>query len=146
MGAVPIKSEPPAVTRPLLSGSVLLIMQDAEIRGLLRFGLKHQGFEVYEAATGAEGLEIVRSGRVTSVLLDMDVADTSGLSLIGRLREISPLPILALAGRVNATGVVDALDRGANDFAPRPFNIEEISARLRAAFRFPMRNCFVPAA
>jgi len=110
-------------------------MQDTEIRGLLGFALKQQGFQIIEASNAAEGIGIVQNGGAGSVLLDMDDTNSSGLAAIKKLREVSQVPILALAGRTDATGVVEALDQGANDFIARPFNIEEISARLRVTRR-----------
>jgi two-component system KDP operon response regulator KdpE len=110
-------------------------MQDTEIRGLLGFALMQKGFQIIEASTVAKGIAIVQNGGAGSVLLDLDAADSGGLAAIKKLREVSQVPILALAGRTDATGVVEALDQGANDFIARPFNIEEISARLRVTRR-----------
>jgi two-component system KDP operon response regulator KdpE len=121
---------------PPSSNAVLLIVDDLEVRGLLRFGLRQQGFALREASTGAEGIEFAGTTRIGSVLLDMDVDDPDGLEVIKKLRELTQIPILALAGRVNRVGAVDALNHGANDFISRPLDIEELSARLRAAGRY----------
>lgn len=118
------------------SEAVLLILNDPEIRGLLRFGLKQQGFCLLEASRGAEGIEMAGSIQPGSVLLDLDVEDPDGPGVIKKLREFTHIPILALAGRINQAGAVDVLDGGASDFISRPFNIEELSARLRAARRY----------
>jgi two-component system KDP operon response regulator KdpE len=111
---------------------VLLIMADAEIRGLLRNGLEWQGFHLLEAATGREGIALAQQHRLGAVLIDLDIIDGGVLGVISELRELSRIPILALAGRVNRVGAVDALDHGASDFLARPLNLEELSARLRA--------------
>ena len=116
-------------------GSVLLVVRDSEIRGLLRYGLEQQGFDLLEAGTGSEGIEIANKLRPRSVLLDMDVARPDGVAVIRSLRESTRIPILALAGRENRLKPADVLDHGANDFIGRPFDIEELSARLRAAQR-----------
>lgn len=119
-----------------VSNAILLIVQDPDIRNLLQFALKQQGFELLGATSAAEGIELAQTARPSAVLLDMDVTNPDGLGVIKRLRDSTRLPILALAGRVSKAGVVDALDCGANDFISRPVDMEELSARLRAARRF----------
>lgn len=117
------------------SHSVLLVVRDSEIRGLLRYGLQRQGFDLFEAGTGSEGMEIATKNRPGSILLDMDVSHPDGVAVLRSLHQSTRIPILALAGRVNRLRPVDALDQGASDFIGRPFDIEELSARLRAAQR-----------
>jgi two-component system KDP operon response regulator KdpE len=98
--------------------------------------LEQQGFDVLEASTGGEGIETALRCRPSAILLDMGVTDADGLAVIQRLREWSRIPILALSGRPDGPGVISALDHGANDYLPRPFSVEELAARLRAAQRF----------
>ncbi len=112
-----------------------MIEHDAEIRGLVRYGLEQQGFDVLEASSGSEGIEMAIRSRVGAVLLDMDVADADGLAVIRRFRERSRIPILALAGQATSGSAISALDHGANDYIAKPFNLEELAARLRAAQR-----------
>ena len=114
---------------------VLLIEHDSEIRGLVRFGLEQQGFEILEAGTAKEGIELAVLRRPAAILLDMDIPDGGGLAVIMRLREWSQIPILALSGGVNDPGPVRALDQGASDYIARPLKMAELSARLRAAQR-----------
>src|SRR5262249_46231333 len=115
--------------------NVLLVEHDAEIRSLIRFGLEQQGFGVIEAATGDEATNVALSCRPDVMLLDMDVTQADALEVINRLRQRSRVPILALSGRTTAVDAVAALDHGANDYIRRPFNMAELSARLRAAQR-----------
>lgn len=117
------------------SGPVLLVVRDSEIRGLLRYGLEKQGFNLLEAGTGSEGIEMATKTQPRSILLDMDVLHPNGVTVIKTLRESTQIPILALAGRVHLMRSADVLDHGACDFIGRPFDIEELSARLRAAQR-----------
>ncbi len=131
-----LNSAPSLCDASASSNAVLLIVDDLEIRGLLRFGLKQQGFALREASTAGEGIQFAATTRLGSVLVDMDVDDPDGLEVIKKLRELTRIPILALAGRVNRVGAVEALNHGANDFITRPLNIEELSARLRAAGRY----------
>ena len=115
---------------------ILLVERDAQIRGLVRFGLEQQGFHVLEASTGREGIEIALHDQLGAVLLDMGVTDVDGLEVIERLREVGHIPILALSGRTGSSSAISALDHGANDYIARPFSVEELAARLRAAQRF----------
>ncbi len=114
---------------------VLLIEHDPEIRGLVKFGLEQQGFEILEAGTAKEGIELAVLHRPGVVLLAMDIPDGGGLAVIMRLREWSQIPILALSGRTDDPGPISALDHGATDYIVRPFKMAELSARLRAAQR-----------
>src|SRR5579862_1567073 len=115
---------------------ILLVEHDSEIRGLVRFGLEQQGFNVLEASTGSEGIEIALRQQAGAVLLDMGVIDVDGLEVIERLRAASHIPILALSGRTGSSSAISALDHGANDYIARPFSVEELAARLRAAQRY----------
>jgi len=136
LGPSTLNSVPSLCDTSPSSNAVLLIVDDLEIRGLLRFGLRREGFPLREASTGTEGIEFAGTTRIGSVLLGMDVDDPDGLEVIKKLRELTQIPILAMAGRVNRVGAVDALNHCANDFIRRPLDIEELSARLRAAGRY----------
>ena len=116
--------------------TVLLELPDDEIRNLLRFALEQQSFQVLEAATGTQAIETAHRRRPAAILLDLDVTDTEPLTVLHRLREWSRTPILALGGRSSTINAVQALDHGANDFIARPFKMDELFARLRAAQRF----------
>lgn len=119
-----------------LPNAVLLAVSDAEIRNLLAFALKQQGFGTLEATTGEEANALALEWRPAAILLDMEIDNGDGLTVLKRLREWSRVPILALAGRAGGPGAIQALDDGASDFILRPFNMEEVSARLRAARRY----------
>ena len=113
-----------------------MVEPDVEIRGLLAFGLRQKGFEVLEASTGREALDLVARCRPRTVVLDMDVSDLYSLGLIAQFQQITPSPILALAGRSGRIGAVAALEQGACDYMARPVDVEELAARLRVAERF----------
>jgi CheY-like chemotaxis protein len=130
-------------------GTVLLVQRDAELRSLVRFGLEQQGFRVLEAETAAAGLEVALRSRPGAVLLDLNVADNKGAAAIREFHEWTQIPLLALAGRNNSTGPVAALDRGAADYIPRPFNMEErrhVCAPLSARPQILNPKSFIPAA
>src|SRR5215472_5250501 len=135
VGASRVDSTPGVAAGSPLSLPVLLIVPDPEVRGFLRFGLEREGFELFEANSGSEGLEIAGSNRLGAVLLDMDAANPEGLEIIQRLRASNLIPILALAGRTGRVGAVETLDYGAHDFISRPVQLGELAARLRAALR-----------
>ncbi len=118
---------------------VLLIVQDADIRSLLRFALNQNGFELLEAATLEAGLQLLAPKTISACLLDLDAAGADAVGTLNRLQSQTRVPVLALAGRINSTRLAAALDAGAHDFIKRPFDIEELSARLRAARRIGQR-------
>ena len=135
--AEPHSDEPVEDPRNSAVGStVLIIAPDAELRTLVRVGLEERGVKVLEADSGTKGIEAAIRERPRAVLLDMDVEGPGGMEVIERLREWSQIPILALSGRAEASEAVRVLDHGANDYIAKPFNLEEVSARLRAAQRF----------
>jgi two-component system KDP operon response regulator KdpE len=88
-----------------------------------------------EAATGAEALAAMRHHRPDLVLLDLGLPDIDGQALIGRIRELSPVPIVVLSSRGDEAAKVAALDAGADDYVTKPFGADELMARLRAALR-----------
>ena len=115
---------------------VLLIEHNAEIRGLVRFALEQQGFQVLEASTGTQGIDMALRWRPKVIVLDMGITDSDGLTVIRRLRKSCAVPILALSPRANEREAISALDYGASDYIVRPFSMAELSARLRAAQRY----------
>ncbi len=115
--------------------TVLLLHHDEEIRGLLRFGLERQGFRVLEVGSLSRALEVAIRLLPGAVLLDLDAVEDDGVAAIRRFREWTQIPLLVLAGRADSIGAVSALDHGATDYITRPFRLEELAARVRAAQR-----------
>ncbi len=118
------------------SGVVLVIEKQSEIRGLLRYCLEQQGYAVVEAAEGREGIEAAIQSRPNAVLLDLDLPDMDGITVLQRLREWSRSFILVLSESGEEPQKLRAFDSGANDYLTRPFSMAELTARLRAAQRF----------
>lgn len=117
-------------------GATILIVDDEPaIRRFLRTSLKGQGFEVIEAASGAEALEQVRSAAPELVVLDLGLPDLDGFEVIRRIRAGSSLPIVVLTVRAGERDKVEALDLGADDYVTKPFGIGELLARVRTALR-----------
>ena len=116
--------------------AVILIVEDEPpIRRLLRTTLTAQDYRPIEAATGGEALSALRHHRPDLVLLDLGLPDIDGLDLIGRIRAVGPVPIVVLSSRGDEAAKVRALDSGADDYVTKPFGMDELLARLRAAVR-----------
>lgn len=115
--------------------SVLVIEDDAAIRRFLRNTLSVQGYRVHEAETGAAALQAMQRERPQLVMLDLGLPDVDGMDVIVQIRAISRSPILVLTSRDTESDKVRALDFGADDYVTKPFGVEELMARVRAALR-----------
>ncbi|HET6224107.1 MAG TPA: response regulator, partial [Dongiaceae bacterium] len=120
--------------------TILIVEDDPPIRRLLRTTLGAHDYRTHEAATGAESLSLLRHHRPDLVLLDLGLPDIDGLVLIGRIRELSPVPIVVLSSRGEEAAKVAALDAGADDYVTKPFGADELMARLRAALRHRLQE------
>ena len=114
---------------------ILLVDDDLHIRRLLGQTLARGGYEAVEAITAAEALELARSCRPDAILLDLGLPDRDGLEIVPLLRRIGPSPIVVISARDATDQKVAALDLGAHDYVTKPFDSEEVLARLRAALR-----------
>ncbi|HYZ61425.1 MAG TPA: response regulator transcription factor, partial [Acetobacteraceae bacterium] len=105
-----------------------------------RAGLASQGYVVSEAGTGRAALDLVSRTAPDLVVLDLGLPDIDGLEIIRRVRAAgSAVPIIVLSSRSDERGKVEALDLGADDYVSKPFGIEELLARLRAAQRHSLQ-------
>ena len=115
---------------------ILIVDDEASIRRLLRTGLATQGFQVFEAATAAEGEALLARERPDALLLDLGLPDKDGLDLIREMRaRKDTTPIIVLSARGEERAKIDALDLGADDYVTKPFGIGELVARIRTALR-----------
>jgi two-component system KDP operon response regulator KdpE len=114
---------------------VLIIDDEIQMRRLLRVSLEGNGYRVFEAASGQEGLVEAAQRRPDIVVLDLGLPDMDGLTVLQRLREWSEAPVLVLSVREGEEDKVGALDHGADDYMTKPFSTAELLARLRAARR-----------
>jgi two-component system KDP operon response regulator KdpE len=114
---------------------VLVVEDDAHIRRLLRVALERAGYAVAEAGTAREGLSLVDIDKPDAVLLDLGLPDRDGLELIQLIKARSQATLLVVSARDSTTEKVAALDLGADDYLTKPFDTEELLARLRTAFR-----------
>ena len=120
------------------SHTTLLIVDDVrQIRRFLRTSLTAQSYEVIEAIDGAEALKFAQRDKPDLMILDLGLPDIDGIEVIRRLRAagLNTLPIVVLSARSDEQGKVEALDLGADDYITKPFGMEELTARVRAALR-----------
>lgn len=115
--------------------TVLVIDDEQDTLDFLSVLLRRLGWQVILAATGAAGLEAHARVRPDLVLLDLGLPDMSGLEVIAQLRREGDVPVVFLSGTSRRTSRVAALDAGADDFVAKPFDAQELAARLRAVAR-----------
>ncbi|ATE65797.1 response regulator [Rhizorhabdus dicambivorans] len=114
---------------------VLIVDDEPHIRRLLRTTLERTDYEVVEAGSAREGLERLGSAHPDIVLLDLGLPDRDGLELVPIIRQRSKATLLVVSAREATDQKVAALDLGADDYVTKPFDTEELLARMRAAFR-----------
>jgi two-component system KDP operon response regulator KdpE len=122
-----------------VSIKVLVIDDEPPIRKLLRMGLSTQGYEIVEATNGKNGLALLAENPDV-IILDLGLPDIPGLDLLALIRERNErVPIVVLSSRGDETAKVQALDHGADDYVTKPFGMDELLARLRAAVRHQLQ-------
>jgi len=120
---------------------VLVVDDEPAIRRFLRTSLTAQGYFVSEAETGNAALDQLRRSPPDILVLDLGLPDIDGFAIIERLRgQGMTLPIVVLSSRSDETGKVKALDLGADDYVTKPFGIDELLARIRAAVRHRLQQ------
>jgi two-component system, OmpR family, KDP operon response regulator KdpE len=118
---------------------VLIIDDEPPIRKLLRMGLTTQGYDILDAPNGKTALALIKD-KPDLVILDLGLPDIDGLDLLTQLRaRIEAIPIIVLSSRGDERGKVEALDRGADDYVTKPFGMDELLARMRAALRHQLQ-------
>jgi two-component system, OmpR family, KDP operon response regulator KdpE len=114
---------------------VLIVDDEPPIRRFLRTALTAHGYEVFDAATGADALAGVNAHRPDLLILDLGLPDMEGIAVTRLLREWSQIPIIILSVREREADKVAALDAGADDYVTKPFGVGELLARMRVATR-----------
>src|ERR1051326_6860316 len=117
------------------AASALVIDDEPQIRRLLRVTLEANGYRVFDAANGHDGLVQAAQRRPDVVLLDLGLPDLDGGKVLKRLREWSRIPVIVLSVRDREDDKINALDAGADDYVTKPFGAGELLARVRAALR-----------
>jgi two-component system KDP operon response regulator KdpE len=122
------------------STNILVVDDEPPIRKLLRVGLGSQGYNVLEAPNGKSALELLAK-KPALVILDLGLPDIDGHDLLRRIRHRQEnLPIIVLSSRGDEAGKVAALDLGADDYITKPFGMDELLARMRAAMRHQLQG------
>ena len=114
---------------------ILLVEDEEKLARMVELELQYEGYEVEKAFDGRAGLELALSGRFDLVLLDIMLPALSGMEVLRRLRKESQMPVIMLTARDTVVDKVSGLDMGADDYITKPFAIEELLARIRAALR-----------
>jgi len=114
---------------------ILVIDDEPSISKLLKHSLTSNGFEVFEAATGNEGIQRMIEKRPDLIILDFGLPDLTGLEVLHKIREWSKTPVIFLTVRDSDEDKVAALDGGADDYLTKPFSVPELLARIRVGLR-----------
>ena len=119
----------------MVAATILVVDDEPQIRRVLRSTLSSHGYVITEAKTGEEAVESVRKNKPELVLLDVNMPGIGGIEACREIRQWSDAPIIMLTVRNAERDKVLALDAGADDYVVKPFGIEELLARIRAALR-----------
>ena len=114
---------------------ILLIEDEEKLARMVELELRYEGYEVEKAFDGRTGLELALAGGFDLILLDIMLPALSGMEVLRRLRKESAVPVIMLTARDTVVDKVSGLDMGADDYVTKPFAIEELLARIRAALR-----------
>jgi two-component system KDP operon response regulator KdpE len=114
---------------------ILVIQNQAELQRTLRANLRARLCDVLAARTGREALALAASQLPDAIILDITLPDANGIEVIVELRRRYRVPIIVLSGRASPCDKIGALDAGADDYVTKPFAMDELLARLRAALR-----------
>ena len=114
---------------------ILIVEDDKGISEFVKLELDHEGFETELAETGRAALEKFSSFSPDLILLDIMLPELSGLEVLRRIRKTSNVPVILVTARGDTYDRVEGLDAGADDYIPKPFEIEELLARIRALLR-----------
>jgi DNA-binding response OmpR family regulator len=114
---------------------VLVVDDDADIRGLLRELLERAGYEVVESSNGRDGLRTLYSTSPDLVLLDISMPELDGWQMLERIRDVSDVPVIMLTARAAELEKVRGLQAGADDYVTKPFGRQELLARVEAHLR-----------
>jgi two-component system, OmpR family, KDP operon response regulator KdpE len=114
---------------------IAVVEDDSSLRRALRTSIRARGYEVKDVALGEEAIVLAADGAVDVMLLDLGLPDLDGLTVLQRIRTFSSIPIIVLTARDRQGDKIRALDSGADDYVTKPFDIDEVLARVRAALR-----------
>jgi two-component system KDP operon response regulator KdpE len=125
----------------MIHGRILVVDDEPQIRRVMRTTLIAQGYEVVDARSGEDALDLLRAQRFDLILLDINLPGISGIQTCREIRATSDVAVIMMTVRSGQEDKVEALDAGADDYVTKPFGIQEMMARARAALR---RTSFHP--
>src|SRR5260370_34704294 len=117
------------------AGRILIVEDEPALLRALQINLRARGYEVTTSVAGQDALVEAARRPPDAVLLDLGLPDLDGTEVIRELRGWSAVPVIVLSGRAGSGDKIGALDAGADDYVTKPFSMEELMARLRAALR-----------
>ena len=117
------------------AGRILIVEDEPALLRALQINLRARGYEVTTSVAGQDALVEAARRPPDAVLLDLGLPDLDGTQVIRELRGWSAVPVIVLSGRAGSDDKIGALDAGADDYVTKPFSMEELMARLRAALR-----------
>ncbi|KAB7704487.1 response regulator [Bacillus aerolatus] len=124
-----------------MSHSILIVEDDEKIARVIQLELEYEGYEVSVAHTGRDGLSMIEDKEIDLVILDVMIPELNGMEVLRRVRHISnEIVIIMLTARSSVYDKVSGLDLGANDYMTKPFEIEELLARIRTNLRFKLKD------
>lgn len=115
--------------------NILIIEDDEKIRRILQLELTHEGYRVDTAIDGDDGINKFNSNKYDLILLDLMLPKLSGEEVCKNIRSMSEIPIIVITAKDQIKNKIELLDMGADDYITKPFNIDELFARMRVAFR-----------
>ena len=118
-----------------MADRILIVEDEEKLARFVELELTHEGYEVQKAFDGRTGLMMALEGESDLILLDVLLPGMSGLELLRRLRKVKQIPVILVTARDAVMDKVTGLDMGADDYITKPFEIEELLARIRAALR-----------
>jgi Response regulators consisting of a CheY-like receiver domain and a winged-helix DNA-binding domain len=118
-----------------MKGKILIIEDEVKIARFVELELNYEGYEVEKAHDGRNGLETFKNGSFDLILLDIMLPTMSGIEVLRRVRAISEIPVIMLTAKDETIDKVTGLDLGADDYVTKPFEIEELLARIRVALK-----------
>ena len=118
-----------------MSAKILLIEDEEKLARFVELELCYEGYSVVKAFSGRTGCELALSEQFDLILLDIMLPELNGMEVLRRIRRSSSVPVIMLTARDSVTDKVSGLDLGADDYVTKPFAIEELLARIRAALR-----------
>ena len=116
-------------------GTILSVDDDLDFQVVLKNYLESDGYDVCAANTGQELLDKLSDAGADAILLDLVLPDADGISLIAHIRSVTPAPIIVLSGKTDTTEKIVCLEMGADDYLTKPFEMRELTARIKAALR-----------